>query len=371
MAVKIEAALLWGLNEPWSVEEVELDGPAEGEVLVKVHSVGLCRTSDHLSTGIVPFPYPAVGGHEGAGVIEEVGEGVRDLEPGDHVVLLWEPACGKCKWCIRGHTNLCDLGANIVIGPQLDGTCRVHARGEDVNQEFLVGAFSPYTVAPAMSVCKIDEDIPLGIAGLFGCSVTCGWGSAVRTGKVEPGDTVVVMGVGGVGSNAVQGARCAGAQHIVAIDPVPFKRENAERLGATHVCADYDEAWETVSEITRGQLADKALLCTNIVETDYVTQALSLVGKLGHVVMAGIPRPEPEPTNMPLWEMLLYQKQLSGHMFGGCNPQADIPMLIDMYRRGQLVIDDLVTRTYRLGEINDGYADLNAGKNIRGMLTFA
>ena len=126
-----------------------------------------------------------------------------------------------------------------------------------------------------------------------------------------------------------------------------------------------------MSELTRGQLADKALICTNICETTYVEQALSLVGKLGHVVMAGIPRPEPEPTQMPLWEMLLYQKQLSGHMFGGCNPQADIPMLIDMYRRGQLVIDDLVTKTYRLDEINDGYADLNAGRNIRGMLTFA
>jgi Zn-dependent alcohol dehydrogenase len=179
------------------------------------------------------------------------------------------------------------------------------------------------------------------------------------------------MGVGGVGSNAVQGARCAGAQHIVAIDPVPFKRENAERLGATHTCADYDEAWELVSEITRGQRADKVLICTNICETEYVTQALSLAGKLGHVVMAGIPRPEPERADMPLFEMLMYQKSLTGHMFGGCNPQADIPMLIDMYRRGQLVIDDLVTNTYRLDEINDGYADLNAGKNIRGMLTFA
>lgn len=369
--MKVQAALLSGLNEPWSVEEVELDGPSEGEVLVRVHSVGLCRTSDHLSTGIVPFPYPVVGGHEGAGVIEEVGEGVRDLEAGDHVVLLWEPSCGRCRWCIRGYTNLCDLGANIVVGPQLDGTCRFHLDGEDVNQEFLIGAYAPHTVVPAASCCKIDEDIPLGVAGLFGCSVTCGWGSAVRIAKVQPGDTVVVMGVGGVGSNAVQGARCAGAQHIVAIDPLPFKRENAERLGATHTCADYDEAWELVSEITKGQRADSVLICTNVCETAHVTQALSLVGKLGHVVMSGIPRPEPEPTDMPLFEMLMYQKQLSGQMYGGCNPQADIPMLTDMYRRGQLVIDDLVTATYRLEDINTGYADLNAGKNVRGMLTFA
>lgn len=368
--MKVDAAVIRDLNEPWSVEEVDLDGPSEGEVLVHVRSTGLCRTSDHLTTGVVPFPYPAVGGHEAAGIVEEVGSGVTGLEAGDHVVLLWEPACGRCRWCVRGYTNLCDLGANIVLGPQLDGTCRFHSGDEDVNQEFLIGAFSPYTTVPAQSLVRIEEDIPLEVAGLFGCSVTCGWGSAVRTAGVEPGDTVVVMGVGGVGSNAVQGARCAGAQHIVAIDPLPFKRENAERLGATHVAADADEAWELVSEITRGQRADKAIICTNVCETEYVTQALSMVGKRGRVVMTGIPRPEDNPVNMPLFEMLMYEKNLCGHMFGSCNPQADIPMLIDMYRRGQLVIDDLVTRTYPLGAINQGYEDLNKGMNIRGMVTF-
>ncbi len=368
--MRVDAAVLRGLNEPWSVEEVDLDGPSEGEVLVRVRSTGLCRTSEHLSTGVVPFPFPAVGGHEGAGVIEEVGPGVAGLEAGDHVVLLWEPACGRCRWCVRGHTNLCDLGANILLGPQLDGTCRFHAGDEDINQEFLIGAFAPYTTVPALSVVRIDEDIPLDVAGLFGCSVSCGWGAAVRTAGVEHGDTVVVMGVGGVGSNAVQGARCAGAQHIVAVDPVPFKRENAERLGATHVAADIDEAWNVVSELTRGQLADMAIVCTAVTETEYIGQALSLVGKRGRVVMTGIPRPDATHVEMSLFEMLMYERHLCGHMFGSCNPQADIPMLTDMYRRGQLVIDELVTRTYPLADINRGYDDLRSGVNIRGMVTF-
>ncbi|HEY2702551.1 MAG TPA: NDMA-dependent alcohol dehydrogenase [Candidatus Dormibacteraeota bacterium] len=368
--MKMEAAVLWGLNQPWSVEEVELDGPSEGEVLVRLASSGLCHSDEHLVTGDIPIPFPVVGGHEGAGVVEEVGPNVREVARGDHVVLSFLPACGRCTWCASGHSNLCDLGANIILGPQLDGTCRFHARGEDVGQMCLLGTFSPYTVVPAASLVKIDDDIPLRVASLVGCGVTTGFGTAVNSAGVRPGDTVVVMGIGGVGANAVQGARCAGAQHIIALDPVPFKREKAEELGATHTAADYDEAWAIVSELTRGQLAQSCLITTDVAEGAYIRQALSLVGKRGRVVVTSVAHPEDTTADMSLFELTMYEKEVRGALFGSSNAQVEIPRILNLYRQGQVKLDELVTTTYALRDINQGYEDMRSGRNIRGMITY-
>jgi S-(hydroxymethyl)glutathione dehydrogenase/alcohol dehydrogenase len=368
--MKVEAAVLWGLHQPWSVEEVELDGPSEGEVLVKLASSGLCHSDEHLVTGDIPIPFPVVGGHEGAGVIEEVGPGVTVVAPGDHCVLAFLPSCGRCKWCASGYTNLCDLGASIILGPQLDGTYRFHARGEDVGQMCLLGTFSPYTVVPAASVVKIDDAIPLDKASLVGCGVTTGFGTAVHSAEVRPGDTVVVMGIGGIGACAVQGARCAGALNIVALDPVPFKREKAEEMGATHVAADYDEAWQIVSELTRGQLADKCLVTTDIAEAAYIRQALNLVGKKGRVVVTSIAHPEETKADMSLFELTLYEKEVRGALFGSSNAQADIPRILSLYQQGLVKLDELVTTTYSLKDINQGYQDMRDGKNIRGMILY-
>jgi NDMA-dependent alcohol dehydrogenase len=309
-----------------------------------------------------------VGGHEGAGVIEEVGPGVRGLKPGDHCVLAFIPSCGQCRWCVTGHTNLCDLGAHIMAGPQLDGTYRFHARGQDLGQFALISTFSPLTVVPAAAVVPIDDDIPLELASLVGCGVTTGWGSAVYAAEVKPGDTVVVMGVGGVGANAVQGARIAGAENIVAVDPVPFKREKAEELGATHSAANTDEARELISELTRGVMAQKAIITTDIAEAAYVGQALSLVGKRGRVVVTAVAHPTETKADMSLSEMTFWEKQVVGALFGSSNPKADIPRLLSLYRSGQLKLAELVTRTYPLTQINEGYQDMRDGKNIRGMV---
>jgi NDMA-dependent alcohol dehydrogenase len=368
--MKVEAAVLWGLNQPWSVEEVELDGPSEGEVLVKLASSGLCHSDEHLVTGDIPIPFPVVGGHEGAGVVEAVGRNVNEVAPGDHVVLSFLPSCGRCKWCASGHTNLCDLGANIILGPQLDGTYRFHARGEDVGQMCLLGTFSPYTVCPAASVVKIDDDIPLRVASLVGCGVTTGFGTAVNSAGVRPGDTVVVMGIGGIGANAVQGARCAGAQNIVALDPVPFKREKAEEMGATHVAADYDEAWAIVSELTRGQLAESCMITTDVAEAAYIRQALSMVGKRGRVVVTSVAHPEETKADMSLFELTMYEKEVKGALFGSSNAQVEIPRILNLYRQGQVKLDELVTTTYALRDVNQGYQDMRDGKNIRGMITY-
>jgi S-(hydroxymethyl)glutathione dehydrogenase/alcohol dehydrogenase len=368
--MKTRAAILWGLKEPWSVEEVELDPPRQGEVLVKLAASGLCHSDEHLVTGDIPIPFPVVGGHEGAGVIAEVGPGVTAVEPGDHVVLAFIPSCGQCEYCATGHSNLCDLGAAIILGPQLDGTYRFHARGEDIGQMCILGTFSPYTVVSESSVVKIDRDIPLDKAALVGCGVTTGFGSATRAAEVKPGDTVVVLGVGGIGANAVQGARVGGAGNIVAVDPVAFKREQAMAFGATHAVAEVDEAWQLVSELTRGKMANSAIITTDIAESEYVGQALSLVAKRGIVVVTAIGHPEDTKAHLSLFEMTLYEKQLRGALFGSSNPRFDIPRILAMYRQGLVKLDELVTRTYSLEQINQGYQDMRDGKNIRGMVVY-
>ena len=368
--MKTQAAVLWGLKERWSVEEVQLDEPRAGEVLVKLAASGLCHSDEHLRTGDIPIPFPVVGGHEGAGVVEAVGPGVSALEPGDHVVLAFIPACGTCRYCSEGHSNLCDLGAGIILGPQLDGTYRFHARGEDVGQMCLLGTFSPYTVVPAASVVKIDQELPLVSAALVGCGVTTGIGSALHSAEVQAGDTVVVMGVGGIGINAVQGARLAGARNVVAVDPVALKRERAPEFGATHVAADVDEAWGIVSELTRGQLADKAIVTTDVAEGDYVGQALSLVGKRGRVVITAIGHPDETTASMSVFEMTLYEKEVRGALFGSSNPRVDIGRILDGYRRGDVKLDELITRTYRLDQINEGYEDMLQGRNLRGVIVY-
>lgn len=369
--MKTKAAVLWGLHQKWEVEELDLDGPREREVMVKLAASGLCHSDDHLVTGDMPMNHmPVVGGHEGAGVVAEVGPGVTEVEVGDHVALSFIPACGRCRPCSRGMSNLCEYGAAIMAGPQLDGTFRFHGRGHDIGQMCVLGTFSEYTVVPISSVVKVDKDIPLDKAALVGCGVTTGYGAAVRTGETRDGDTVVVMGVGGLGTNAVQGARIAGARHVVALDPVAYKRERSLEFGATHTAADVAEAQQIVTELTRGTMADICVVTTDSGEGAYVAQALSLVGKRGRVVMTAIPHPTDTVVDMSLFDLTLYEKQLRGCLFGSSNPRNDIHRLLELYQAGRLKLDELITREYNLEDINQGYEDLHNGLNLRGLIRF-
>lgn len=368
--MKTKAALLWGLGQKWEVEEIDLDPPGHGEVLVKLTASGLCHSDEHLVTGDLPIPLPVVGGHEGAGTIVEIGEGVDDLEIDDPVVLTFLPSCGRCSYCARGITNLCDLGAALMMGPQLDGTYRFHARGEDVGQMCLLGTFSEYTVVPVASVVKVDKGTALDKAALIGCGVTTGYGSAVRSAEVKAGDTVVVLGAGGIGMNAIQGARIAGARYIMAVDPVEYKRERAREFGATHVAPSADAAWKVVSELTRGQLADSCIMTTDVAEGAYTGSALALVGKRGKVIITAIGHPEETTITASLLEMTLYEKQIRGALYGSSNAQHDVPRLLELYNTGQLKLDELITREYRLEDINDGYEDMREGRNIRGLIRY-
>lgn len=366
--MKMNAAVLWGVNEDWRIEEVDLDPPQDGEVLVSFEATGLCHSDHHSRTGDFPSPFPIIGGHEGAGVVQEVGPGVRDLKPGDHVVASFLPACGRCRWCASGRQNLCDLGAMLLNGTQLDGTYRRHIGDQDVAVALLLGTFAPYGVVSEASLVKIDDDLPLSRACLIGCGVTTGWGSAVHTADVRPGDTVVVIGCGGVGSGALQGARLAGAEHIVAVDIVEDKRDKVGQFGATHFATSMAEAMAIVAELTKGVMADSAILTVGLVEGPMIGEALDLVRKGGAVVLTGIAAATDINPTLPMTMFTLFQKRLLGSLYGEANPRADIPRLLSLYRQGQLLLDETVTTEYKLNDLNEAYDDMLAGRNFRGVV---
>ena len=369
--MKTKAAILWETNTPWSVEEIELDPPGPGEVLVKMAASGLCHSDEHLVTGDLPFALPIIGGHEGAGVVLEVGAGVSWLSAGDHVVFGFIPSCGRCPSCSTGHQNLCDLGALMGGGKQItDGTSRHHAKGQDLSLMCILGTFSHHTVVNEASCIKIDDDVPLDRACLLGCGVVTGWGSAVYAAEVGPGDTVAVVGAGGIGSNAIQGARLAGAKRIIAIDPVEFKREKAMEFGATHTASSMAEALPLIQELTWGTMANKVIMTMGVGSGELIGEALALTAKRGRVVVTNIHPAMEYSASMSLLDLTLMEKQVVGSLFGSRNPRADIPKLIGLYREGQVDLDGLVTNTYTLDGVNDGYEAMRAGTSIRGVLKF-
>jgi NDMA-dependent alcohol dehydrogenase len=369
--MKTEAAVLWEVGAPWEVVPVDLDPPKQGEVQVHLVASGMCHSDEHLVTGDLPFILPAIGGHEGAGIVEAVGPGVTAVAPGDHVVFGFIPSCGRCPSCSTGHQNLCDLGALLGFGRQVtDQTSRHHARGQDLSLMCLVGSFCRTTVVNEASCIKIDDDLPLDKACLVGCGVTTGWGSAVYAGGVGPGDSVVVVGIGGIGANAIQGARLAGAERIFAVDPVEWKRDQAKKFGATHVAASVEEALEQVTEATYGVKANQVIVTMGSGRGDMLGSFLALAAKRGKVIITNLHPATETEANISLFELTLLEKQVVGSLFGSANPRFDIPMLLQLYRAGQLDLDGLVTRTYALDEINQGYQDMRDGKNIRGVILF-
>jgi len=369
--MKTKGALLWEIGSQWSVEEIEIGDPRSGEVTVQLAASGLCHSDEHLVTGATPVALPVLGGHEGAGTVVKVGPGVTGLEEGDHVVTAFIPACGTCPPCSNGHQNLCDLGAFLLAGTSIaDGSFRVSARGRDVVPMCLLGTFSPYITVHQASVVKIEPDIPLEAAALVGCGVTTGWGSVTRVGDVRPGDTVVIMGAGGVGMNAVQSAAIAGAKEVVAIDPVETKRKWAMDFGATHAYPDVAEATAALNDLTWGRMADKVIIAVGDIQGENVQEALSLTGKGGRTVVTGMGHAANLDVKLSLFELTLLQKDLQGAIFGGCIPRAEIPALLALYQAGKLNLDGLITTRYRLEDVNQGYQDLRDGKNIRGLVVY-
>jgi alcohol dehydrogenase (nicotinoprotein) len=366
--MKTKAAILRETGKDWEIIELDVDRPKAAEVLVRYVASGLCHSDDHLRTGDIPVRYPIVGGHEGAGVVEEVGPGVTRLKPGDHIVCSFLPACGRCRFCARGETNLCDLGYLLIDNCLPDGTFRFHAEGQDFGQMCLVGTFSQWATVSEASCIKVDDDLPLETVALVGCGVPTGFGTSTRLGGVRPGDTVVIYGIGGVGINAVQGAAIAGATNVVAVDPLANKREAAGQFGATHTAASAEEAQQLVTGLTRGVGADEALITVGIVTEDVVNAGFSIIRKHGTLIITGLNGPDKKNIHLSGAELTLFQKRIEGALFGGGNPFDDIPLMLDLYRAGKLKLDELVTTRYRLEDVNQGYRDLLDGRNIRGLL---
>ncbi|WP_410874602.1 NDMA-dependent alcohol dehydrogenase [Nocardia sp. A7] len=367
--MKTKAAVLRELGQGVEILELELHPPGAGEVLVKWAAAGLCHSDLHAMDGGLPTRLPIILGHEGAGVIEQVGEGVLHLVPGDHVVASFLPACGRCRWCASGHSNLCNDGANLMVGSQPNGEFRATmADGTPVGQICMLGTFAERTVVPQQSVVKIDDWLPLDKAALVGCGVTTGFGAAVHTANVRVGDAVVIFGAGGLGVNAVQGAVHAGARYVVAIDPEPRKLEWAKQFGATHTFASFADALPAVQELTWGEGADKAIILIGESDAAVTLQALEITGKRGEIVLVSIGKAGELTVALPGGALTMAEKSIKGCLFGSANPQYDIPRLLRMYNEGQYMLDELITRTYSLEEVNNGYEDLLNGSNLRGMI---
>ncbi len=381
--MKARAGILHGVGQEWQVEEIDVDPPKVGEVLVHWKYAGMCHSDEHFVTGdMVPPPemmammgggsfFPVLGGHEGAGIVAEVGPGVTSLKPGDHVSASFVPSCGRCRYCSTGKQNLCDNGAGTLTkGMITDGTSRHSVGGEPITVMAGVGTFSEMTCVSEMSLIKVDDDLPLNAVALVSCGVATGWGSACSRANVEPGDTVVVVGIGGIGINAVQGARMAGAKRVIAVDPVEFKREKAMELGATHVFASMDEALPQVMDMTWGQMADKVIMTPGVMYGELMAGANALCGKGGTIVVTAVAPIMQDTASINLFQLAMYNKEIKGTIFGSLNPRADIPKLLSMYREGQLKLDELITREYPLDDINVGYQHMRDGVNIRGLIKY-
>lgn len=369
--MKTKGALLWEVNSPWRVDEIELGDPVEGEVQVRMHAAGMCHSDYHLTTGATPMGLPALGGHEGAGVITKVGKGVTGLEEGDHVVMAFIPACGSCAPCMKGFRSLCDRGAVLLGGKAIaDGTNRIHAGSHEVSAMNLLGTFSPYMTVHQDSVVKIDKDVPFEAAAIMGCAVPTGFGSASNVAEVQPGETVIIVGVGGIGMSALQGAVISGAGRVIAIDPVPFKREAAVKFGATHVYPSMAEALMPVMEETWGLMADKVIIAVGDMKGEYIEEALTLTAKTGTCVVTGMGAMVDFDVKLNLFLFTMLQKTLKGNIFGGGSSHIETPRLVGLYKSGLLKIDEMITTTYKLEDINTGYQDMLDGKNIRGVITY-
>jgi NDMA-dependent alcohol dehydrogenase len=368
--MKTRGAVVTESPGQWEILDIDIEEPRQGELLLKLAASGLCHSDDHMCTGdLPPGLLPMAGGHEGSAVVAGIGPNTPGWEIGDHVVMSFLPGCGRCRWCASGMQNLCDLGANVLTGCRADGSYRLSIDGQPIGQAAGISTFSEHTLVDVASCIKIDSDIPLASAALVGCGVGTGWGSAVNSADVRPGHTVIVMGIGGIGINAVQGAAHAGALHVIAVDPVAMKREMAERVGATHSFASIDDATEFALSVTNGQGADAAVVTTGVLETGHVSSAFAAIRKAGTVVVTGIGKVE-EPVSVPAFELTLFQKRLQGALFGASSPSRDIPLMLQLYQAGRLNLDDLITTRYKLEEINQGYADMHAGKNIRGVIIY-
>jgi S-(hydroxymethyl)glutathione dehydrogenase/alcohol dehydrogenase len=367
--MKAKAAVLFEVGKRLELCEVDVAPPRAGEVLVRMAAGGVCHSDLHAMTGHLVAAVPAVLGHEGAGVVAEVGPGVTSVKPGDHVIPLWRLSCGICEHCTGGRPALCPAGTQIrMTGRLLDGSTRFSLGGREIKHFAGVSSFAEYSVVPEGALLPIPDDLPLDRAALLGCAVITGFGAVVNCARVQPGRSVVVFGAGGVGLNAIQGAAIAGAQPIIAVDVLPRKLEFARQFGATHaVDASAGDPVAAVRAITGGRGVDYAFEVVGLPAT--MRQAWDTLAKRGMAVVVGV-TPMTTEVSVPVMSLVYEERVLTGSVYGSSQPRTDIPRLIALYRAGKLKLDELLTRSYPFAEINEAYAALERGEVARSVVTF-
>lgn len=365
--MNINAAILWEQGAPLSVEELELEAPHAGEVLVEVKAAGVCHSDLHPARGDWPTRTPLVLGHEGAGIVREVGEGVASVRVGERVVFCWAPPCGVCPPCLEGRPVLCDRLERTTYRNRLPGGgTRLRARGKDVAHYNGTACFADYAVVAEEGVIPVPADVPFEALATLGCAVITGVGAVVNAACVEAGAKVVVIGAGGVGLNVVQGARLAGCERIVAVDTQSKPLELAREFGATDtVDASTETVVEQVRELTDGRGADYVFDTVGAPAT--LAQALRFARKGGTVVVTGLSRTD-TLASIPLFPFVMQEKRLVGSLYGSGQPSRDVPRLVELYREGKLKLDELATRSYRLEGVNDALAALASAEGARGII---
>lgn len=361
----MKAAVLNAIPGQLDIENVELADPGPREVVIKTAAAGLCHSDLHFMEGLYPFPCPAVLGHESAGVVQAVGSMVNYVQPGDHVITCLSAFCGHCEMCISGHLSLCER-KNIDLVRQPGEAPRISRDGETINQFLHLSSFAEYMLIHEQALVKIDKEMPLDKASLIGCGVTTGLGAVFRTAKVEPGSTVAVIGCGGIGLSAIQGARIAGANKVIAVDMVGSKLELAQALGATHVVnASEGDPVEAVKDLTGGGVHN-SFEAVGLKAT--AEQSFQMLRSGGQATVIGM---IPVGTTVELHGVeLLSEKTLTGSNMGSNQFRTDMPRFVDMYLDGRLKLDEMVSKTIKLEDINEGFAEMKTGAVARSVITF-
>lgn len=371
LILEVKAAVAYQAGQPLTIETVELEGPKAGEVLVEIKASGVCHTDAFTLSGADPEGlFPAILGHEGAGVVVEVGAGVTSLKPGDHVIPLYIPECRQCEYCLSFKTNLCQaIRITQGQGVMPDGTSRFKIGGEKIYHYMGTSTFANYTVLPEIAIAKIRPDAPFDKVCYIGCGVTTGIGAVINTAKVEPGANVVVFGLGGIGLNVIQAARMVGANMIIGVDINPAKRELAEKFGMTHFVNPKEVEGDLVKylvDLTKGG-ADYSFECIGNVKV--MRQALECCHKgWGVSVIIGVAGTGQEISTRPF--QLVTGRVWKGSAFGGARGRTDVPKIVDWYMDGKINIDDLITHVMPIENINNAFDLMHKGKSIRSVVTF-
>lgn len=366
--MKTRAVILRKTNQPLTIEEVDLAAPRSGEVLVKIRAAGVCHSDWHLATGDTPHPLPVVLGHEGSGVVEQLGEAVTSIKSGDRVALNWAPSCGACFYCRRGRPALCEACLDpLWAGFMMDGTTRLSQKGAPLFHYSALSCFADHAVVPATCCVKVAEDVPFDVAALIGCAVTTGAGAVLRTVKVHPGSSVAVFGCGGVGLSAIMAAAMVGARPIIAVDVSDDRLDFAKSFGATDVVNAKDQPVAAIKEICDNRGADFAFDATGIIAVQ--EQCVEAIRPCGSAVMIGLAAGD-TALRIPSAKLTRQEKTIVGSYYGSCDQAAMFEQLAAAFRAGRMPLDRLASQRFELEEVNEAYAAMLAGRTARGVIVF-